>query len=59
MNRDTQRKPAIYLLVILPVMFGGGVGLMVSLVRAYARATGLARSAVPNRVDFRAWAAIQ
>jgi hypothetical protein len=43
-----KRKPAVYLLVFLPIMVGGGVSLMIALVDAYSCVTGVAKSAVPN-----------
>jgi hypothetical protein len=48
-DRNETRKPAVYLLVILPIMIGGGASLLIALVEAYSRVTGLARSAVPNQ----------
>lgn len=41
-------KPVIYLIVILPVLGGGGVCLLLSLVEAYSQLWGVARSAIPG-----------
>jgi hypothetical protein len=43
-----QKKPAIYLLVILPILIGGALLLVVSLIAAYSRMTGIPPAGVPN-----------
>ncbi len=48
MFRDVQGKPLIYLVVILPVLVGGGMGLMFALVKAYSQVRGVAYSAIPG-----------
>ncbi len=48
MNTAPQRKPAVYLLVILPILVGGGVSLIAGLVELYSRLKGVPPSAIPN-----------
>jgi hypothetical protein len=47
MTANSQRKPAVYLLVILPVLVGGGICLVDALLRAYSHVRGISQSAVP------------
>jgi len=48
MPSDVQRKPVAYLLLILPILVGGGVCLIAALVGSYSQVKGVARSAMPN-----------
>ena len=48
MASDAQRKPFVYLLVILPILAGGGVCFVAALLEAYSHLKGVARSA-PNK----------
>jgi hypothetical protein len=48
MHDELPRKPLIYLLVILPILVGGGVSLVIALVAAFSAIRGVPRSAVPN-----------
>jgi hypothetical protein len=44
---EIQRKPIICLLVILPIIAGGGVYLLLALIEAYSRVKGVTHSAIP------------
>jgi hypothetical protein len=48
MPSDAQRKPVIYLLVILPTLVVGAVCLIATLIEAYSQVTGVPRSSVPR-----------
>ncbi len=48
MSCNVQRKPLIYLLVILPVFVVGGMSLIVALIEAYSQIRGVASSAIPG-----------
>ena len=43
-----EKKPAIYLIVILPILLAGGVSIISVLLNAYTRATHIGLSAIPN-----------
>ncbi len=43
-----QRKPIVYLFVILPILIGGAIGLIIALVEIYSYVTGLPRYAIPR-----------
>jgi len=43
-----QRKPVVYLLVILPILFFGGLALIAGLMVAYSEFKGVPRAAIPN-----------
>jgi len=45
---DDEKKPLIYLFVILPILVGGGISIVIELVNAYAHVAGVSPSAVPN-----------
>jgi hypothetical protein len=45
---EIQRKPIVYLLVNLPIIAGGGVCLLLTLIEAYSRVKGVAHSAIPR-----------
>jgi len=47
MSHDMPRRPAIYLVVILPMLVLGGVAVVVALLRTFAGVRA-ARSAIPN-----------
>src|SRR5882724_5114728 len=44
----SQKKPAIYLLVILPILGIGGISVVIALQSAYARITGASLSSLPR-----------
>ena len=44
----SQKKPAIYLLVILPILGIGGISVVIALESAYARMTGASLSSLPR-----------
>jgi hypothetical protein len=48
MSRIVRRKPLIYLLVILPVLAGGGMVLLLTLIEAYSQVRDVAYSAIPG-----------
>jgi hypothetical protein len=48
MPSDAQRKPVVYLLVILPTLVVGAVCLIAALIEAYSQVTGISRSSVPR-----------
>ncbi len=48
MYRAPQRKPAVYLLVIIPILVVGGVFGMAALLDLYSRLKDVPRSAIPN-----------
>ncbi len=48
MSDKIQRKPVIYLVVILPVLVIGSFCLVAILIETYSRVTGVSRSAIPN-----------
>jgi hypothetical protein len=48
-HKGAEPKPAVYLLVIVPITAGGGLGLVVALLVAYCRITGIPLAALPNR----------
>jgi hypothetical protein len=47
-----QKKPAIYLLVILPILGIGGILVIIELETAYASIVGIPLSAIPNLNGF-------
>ncbi len=47
-NTATPRKPFVYLLVLLPILGGGGLLLIAGLIQAYSHVHGVPRSAVPD-----------
>ena len=47
-----ERKPIIYLLVILPILLVGGIGIPSLLLRTYSRNHGILPSAVPDLNGF-------
>jgi hypothetical protein len=49
MRGDGDHKPAVYLLLILPLLVGGGLGLVVALLTAYCCVTGTPLAALPSR----------
>jgi hypothetical protein len=49
MTGDYPRKPKIYLLVILPVLAGGGMALILGLIHAYAYFRNVSLSSIPDR----------
>ena len=48
MTSEMQRKPVVYLFVILPIIAGGGMCLLLTLIEAYSRVKGVAHSAIPG-----------
>jgi hypothetical protein len=42
------RKPVVYLLVIVPILIGGAIGISAGLIDLYTRLTGIPRSSVPR-----------
>src|ERR1051326_5405054 len=52
MPSRAQRKPIVYLVVILPIVVGGGLCLVLGLLQAYARLKGVARTGVPDLNGF-------
>jgi hypothetical protein len=48
MRDDLQRKPSIYLLVILPILVVGGFCVVVALLGAYSGVSGVPLSNLPN-----------
>jgi len=48
MSRNVQRKPFIYLLVILAILAGGSMGLIVTIIEAYSQVKGVAYSGIPG-----------
>ena len=44
----TPAKPPIYILLIFPILLGGGLPLVVGLIKAYARISGHPLAAIPN-----------
>lgn len=48
MSNDFPRRPPVYLLVILPILAGGGLALVVALTVAFSEIRSVPLSAVPN-----------
>jgi hypothetical protein len=47
-----QKKPAVYLLVILPIFVIGGISVVIGLETTYARMAGVSLSSVPSLNGF-------
>ena len=52
LNEESPHKPAVYLVVLLPIQVIGGLAIVFGLISIYARSKGIAVSAIPQLNGF-------